>query len=280
MYDARIPPLALALAIIGGCYNPETPSSVNSVTAATKADEIDGSSDSSELGCESDYDCDDGQLCVLDEGACVDDETGAACDPAQQDCGAGFKCNPWASDGGSTWNASQCVPIDPDPRGVGESCSSPGSGTTGIDDCATGAACINGLCVELCSGSAAAPECGGEGTHCVSYNDDALRLCEVSCHPLEQDCTGANACYYGDGDFGCVASGTLVEGEVCEFQSACEPGLACMAASAVPCTGDFCCTPYCEVGDAEGCAEGLTCTPLFAEGTAPAGAESVGVCNL
>ena len=50
------------------------------------------------------------------------DTAGDTCDLWEQDCPEGEKCNPWANDGGASWNALRCVPIDPNPDGVGEPC--------------------------------------------------------------------------------------------------------------------------------------------------------------
>ena len=58
-----------------------------------------------------------------------------SCSTFAQDCPPGFKCMPWASDGGNSWNATRCVPIAPDPNAPGEPCTVEGSGVSGLDDC-------------------------------------------------------------------------------------------------------------------------------------------------
>ncbi len=37
-----------------------------------------------------------------------------------QDCPEGEKCMPWANDGGGSWNATRCSPLDPNPSAVGD----------------------------------------------------------------------------------------------------------------------------------------------------------------
>jgi hypothetical protein len=264
------------LLIVASCYDPEPPESSATVGVDTKVDQLEGSSGAS--GCTADDECDDEQVCLVEGGECVADETGRVCDPGLQDCGTGFKCNPWADDGGSTWNANQCVPVLADAHEVGESCRNTGGGTSGFDDCAGGSACIDGTCMELCGGDADSPVCEGERTQCRIYNDGALRLCEGACDALAQDCAQGSGCYYSDGGFACHPEGEADEGELCETLNSCEAGLACMAASAVPCTGEYCCTGFCEVGGAATCPDGLACTALFNPGNAPDGADALGVC--
>ncbi|MBC8074232.1 MAG: hypothetical protein IAG13_38285, partial [Deltaproteobacteria bacterium] len=178
--------LAALGVLVAGCYDPEPPAPGPEQGAVTKADQPGESSDVE--GCEDDEDCGEDQLCLLDAAECVDDETGRGCDAALQDCGVGFKCNPWAHDGGTAWTASQCVPIEPEPHAIGEGCTTHGGATSGFDDCVPGSACIFEVCVELCSGAGDAPKCASEDTHCRSYNDGALSLCEPICDPLAQNC--------------------------------------------------------------------------------------------
>src|SRR5690349_13167900 len=47
---------------------------------------------------------------------------GDECDIWEEDCPEGYKCMPWANDGGNAWNATRCSPIAPDAHAPGESC--------------------------------------------------------------------------------------------------------------------------------------------------------------
>ncbi len=57
------------------------------------------------------------------------------CDVWTQDCPEGQKCMPWANDGNTTWNATKCSPVDPNPGQPGDSCISEDFGYSGVDDC-------------------------------------------------------------------------------------------------------------------------------------------------
>jgi hypothetical protein len=219
---------------------------------------------------------------------------GMDCDPWLQDCPAGQKCNPWSNDGGSSWNANACFPIDPMAVGVGQACTVQGSGTSGIDDCALGSMCWGvdtetnlGTCVALCTGSPFAPVCAA-GTSCVITNGGVITLCLPGCDPLLQDCAANEGCYLVNDDFICAPDASGVggfDGDPCEFINVCAPGLMCVSASAVEgCFFGFagCCTPYCDLtlpGDP--CPAALeVCVPVYDVGMAPPGYEDVGVCSI
>ena len=235
-----------------------------------------------------------------DEGAppdavfIVDPDGGSAhymCSLWDQDCAPGEKCNIWASDGGNAWNATKCVPIDPDPDAIGDECSVVESGVSGLDSCEIGAVCWNvdgetslGTCVAYCTGSEANPICEDSTQHCTGRD---FMLCLPSCCPLEQTCHEGEACYPTGDTFECVpdAGGeTGAFGDACEFINVCDPGLFCANPEAVPgCQGGSgCCTPYCDTaGDV--CASrhpGMECVPWFEEGHAPAGEEHIGACVM
>jgi hypothetical protein len=63
------------------------------------------------------------------------------CDTFVQDCPPGEKCTVWASDGGSSWNATKCVAVVDDPSGPSEPCHVELSAVSGLDDCERGAPC-------------------------------------------------------------------------------------------------------------------------------------------
>ncbi|MEM7156077.1 MAG: ribulose phosphate epimerase [Myxococcota bacterium] len=218
------------------------------------------------------------------------------CDMFAQDCPDGEKCMPWANDGGTAWNATRCSPIADNPGQAGDSCSVEGSGVSGLDDCDIGSMCWDvdpetnmGVCVALCTGDSMSPVCEDPDTACAIVNDGAIVLCLPSCDPLIQDCTDGQACYAVLDDFLCVpdASGEMgVYGDPCEFINACDPGLMCLGAAAVPdCTGSQgCCSEVCDTADPAGDAQCMgvdqACEPWYEEGAAPPGYEDVGACAL
>ena len=216
------------------------------------------------------------------------------CDPWLQDCQDGLKCAPVAAGGQNVWSTNECVPVDPDPKAPGQPCTAPDGPSAGIDDCEAGAVCWDvdartgeGVCVELCTGTPDAPQCTNADHACSITNAGVLTLCLPQCDPIGQDCPDGQGCYPESHGFFCsnaVGTGGAY-GDPCEFLNACEPGLWCADASAVPgCRGAVgCCTPLCDVGAANDCpdaAMGQTCVPLFEAGQAPAGYENVGSCAI
>lgn len=212
---------------------------------------------------------------------------GAPCDIFAQDCPEGQKCNPYAQ-GGNTWNADGCFGAGD--GAIGDECIVEGSGTSGVDSCAVGGMCWNvdpesntGVCIEVCSGSADAPACVTVGTSCAIANDGVLAVCVADCDPLLQDCPDSEGCYGFDDGFSCFPDGSQEQGaylDVCSYYNACDPGLICVAESAVAgCLESSCCTPYCDV-DVPVCPEtSAGCVPYYPDGGAPAGLESLGFCS-
>jgi hypothetical protein len=213
------------------------------------------------------------------------------CDVFEQNCDPGFKCSAWANDGGPHWNATKCVPLDPDPDHAGEPCTVEGVGLSGIDSCALGALCWEiddegvGVCQDFCQGSAEAPVCDDPETQCGGPRD--FPMCLPSCCPVEQDCHEGQGCYPASDNFLCApdASGDAGGfGDPCAFINACAPGLLCIGADVVTdCVGAVgCCSPVCTIGSPV-CSDlnpGMDCEAWFAEGQAPAGLEHVGVCAV
>jgi hypothetical protein len=216
------------------------------------------------------------------------------CDVWSQDCAEGEKCNPWANDGGSAWNATKCVPVDPDPNQPGEPCTVEGSGVSGIDDCDLGSMCFwvdvetnMGTCVAMCTGSAAAPECPDACDECMIANDGVLTLCLDSCDPLTQDCGEGRGCYPNlSGDqFVCfpqIAMPVAVA-EPCTFLTDCAPGSVCLTPEYVsgcpPETG--CCAALCDFFAADPCAGALSgpeCMPWWSD--EPPGNECISWANV
>jgi hypothetical protein len=230
---------------------------------------------------------------------CPPDTPPQTCDVWDQDCPMGQKCTPWANDGGNSWNSLQCVPIESEPGQPGDPCTVEGSGVSGYDTCDVSSMCWNvdvdtgeGVCAAFCQGSETQPVCDDPTTSCVIANDGVLTLCLPECDPLLQDCPDGQACYPGDAAFVCVpdASGPDLGayGDPCAFTNACDPGLLCAGAAAVPgCTDSAqCCTEFCDLGEADpdgmcqGQADGQACLSLYEEGQAPPGSEDFGFCAI
>jgi hypothetical protein len=219
------------------------------------------------------------------------------CSVWEQDCPDGEKCMPWANDGGNAWNATRCSPIAPDPGQPGDPCTVEGSGVSGVDDCDVATMCWGvdpetnqGSCVAFCMGSENNPVCDDPTTACSIANEGTLVLCLPTCDPVDQTCRDGEGCWGIDDDFVCApdASGEMgMYGDACEYLNACDPGLFCALADAVPgCTAPGCCSEYCDLTEDEpgancsGAAMGQECLPAFEEGESPPGYNHVGVCAI
>jgi hypothetical protein len=243
----------------------------------------------SETGCSFLGCSDEPSTCVAPPG--LDGVVRSECDVWTQDCPEGHKCVPWANDGGGSWNATRCVPLDPNPKQPGDACVAPEGGVSGVDDCDINGMCWDvdpetdeGLCVAFCEGSADDPMCA-PGSTCTITNDGVLSLCLPSCDPLLQDCPGDDLCLPVNGEFACVldASGEMgAYGDPCEYATACDPGLVCLNPEYVPdCMAGGCCSPFCDVTAPNMCpGGGQECVAWYEEGMAPPGLEDVGVCGI
>jgi hypothetical protein len=106
------------------------------------------------------------------------------CDIWEPDCPVAEKCAAWANDGGAVWNSTRCVPVDPTPAEVGDECMVEGSAVSGIDNCELGSMCFDvdpdtntGVCVALCTGTAASPICEHPSAMCSVVVTDILAVC-------------------------------------------------------------------------------------------------------
>ena len=216
------------------------------------------------------------------------------CDVWTQDCPEGQKCMPWANDGGGSWNATKCSPVNANPGLEGDPCSAEGSAVSGIDSCDKGLICWyfdadnNGTCIDMCKGSPENPMCD-DGQICDESNDGVLILCLNTCDPLIQSCPMGQICFFdGVDNFICDfdASGDMgAYGDPCAYINVCDYGLFCAAQEAVPgCDNpDGCCSPYCNLMDPNTCpgmAMGQECVPWYTDGTAPPGQENIGACAV
>jgi hypothetical protein len=221
------------------------------------------------------------------------------CDLWTENCPPGEKCMPYSADGDNSWESLKCVPIVPDPDGLGDPCMVFGSGVSGEDTCDLHMMCWNvdpntgiGTCVAMCAGSPDNPFCEDPTTACIISGDGVLILClDANCNPLVQDCPNADLCVpnpMNPDSFICVIDASGEEGQtfdVCEYANACDQGLICanpaLAAECDPmATG--CCLPFCDTSVMPPLCPGKdqTCLPWYEEGQAPPGLENVGVCGL
>lgn len=261
--------------------DPTTTTSTTDPTAGTSTTDPTAGTSTTDPTAGSDSDSD-----TSDTSSFVQEPDGGGeseCDPQKQDCPDGEKCTAWADDGGNSWNANKCVPVTGD--GVdGDPCMTEGGGVSGLDDCAKGFICFNtdenmmGTCTAFCDEDENCPT----GSECSIQNDGSLPVCEVGCDPLLQDCPMGSGCYAIDGSNGktiCMqdASGNGgQDGEPCEYDNVCDPGLVCIGGS-FGCQATWCCTPWCDLSAANTCpGTGEQCVAHFED--PPPGKEDVGIC--
>ena len=263
--------------------------------------------------CESDEEC-DGEHCVLgcnngswdddtydvDLNECVSDVCifgtcgGLECDIDDPSCPVGKKCS-W-SDG-----RHLCVPESGTGQ-HGDVCTAQGDppGSTGEDDCDTGAICVDvvpetklGQCASFCGGSSDATICPDQ-TLCA--DTAAPLLCRPTCDPLEGgiDCPEPSdlcAVAHGAEGFACTKphpetpSGAY--GQPCAAGDRCASGLWCdKGGDHTPMCGGWCCSEYCDLNGPNTCADqamGRECLPLWqllGWSAAPPGLEDVGGCGF
>ena len=232
-----------------------------------------------------DGDGDDGDFVVLPDGGAVN-----TCDPAAQDCPEGEKCTAYVVMGGCCVDANKCVPVIGNGQ-IGDPCVR----TADNDDCDVGLFCMTvtsgstgeGVCLAFCD--VANQDCVDDGlpdANCIAFNDGTLPLCQDDCDPLTQDCAGELGCY-GVGTQGFVCSvpgyedGLGNDGDMCYTIQSCKPGLGCTASEVLDgCSASRCCSPYCDLNEADPCTAPEACVPYYEQGMAPPGYENVGVCAI
>ncbi len=188
------------------------------------------------------------------------------CNFTDAGCGDDGKCMPWANDGGYSWTSVRCVPLDPEPAGLGDPCTVEGSFMSGIDSCGSGLWCgpenpddargLTGICHRICN----AGPCP-DGTLCVIPSELDLGICQEQCDPLEPACSDGHACMPAAGvGFACHPAVPNPKGlnGGCTGHSHCAAGSACVDAPQCGDDGETCCVPYCDL-DAPVCADGQTC---------------------
>lgn len=214
---------------------------------------------------------------------------GVTCDVKKQNCPDGQKCVPWSSDGGTSWNATKCVPVADNPGQVQDPCTTEGGGF--IDSCDVGLICVagdaaQGACVEFCSGSSALAICK-VGEYCVITNQGELTHCFPTCDPLLQDCGFERSCLaLVSYDFSCADDISEDEGQEfdpCSCSNECDPGFFCDApqlASECDPTAPGCCLAFCDLAAPVCAGAGAKCLPWYEMGKVPVGFENVGKCVL
>jgi len=209
-------------------------------------------------------------------------------------CPSGTKCMPWADDGGSSWNATKCTVMDPNPGQPGDICTTDGN-LSGVDSCEMGAMCMNidhvsgeGICVAFCEGTGPEDATCDSGFACSIYDEDLLILCLPTCDPVVADCEYGQTCVPqrgGDG-FVCVndaSEGAGFYGDYCFSENSCAPGHYCLNPEYVMgCETAGCCSPWCDLGDDDPCPGASTeCIPWFDPDLGiPPGGQDIGICGI
>lgn len=273
----------------GGGSADETSSSSSALTSSTTQTGIDETSS----GLPGDPATSSSSSSGSSEGAGSSSTTSIAfperCSIFTQDCPDGFKCNPYSNDGSLALDAARCVPVVDEPDHVGEVCELDGNGQSGIDSCDVGAICrwmpddfpAQTLCIELCSGSEATPQCATDESTCFVRDYGEEHYCFPNCDPLGQGCSNGWPCLPSlDDGFVCAPYplGDLSHGEPCEYSVQCAEGLHCALPAPSICgdAPDGCCLPLCDL-DAPDCRAPTVCEPWYDD--PPAGNEHVGVCR-
>lgn len=188
--------------------------------------------------------------------------TPVECSLFDQDCNRGEACRAWANDGGSTWNAARCTPLEDAPGQPGEPCEVVASPYSGVDSCDVGSMCwdvddLEGVCASYCTGSLVEPTCAEEALRCLLFEDGNLPLCLSPCDPLATECGEQSTCAWAPNDaFACVSQSFVP----------CPDGFRHYAPGEGPaqCAADEpCCVPYCDTSQAETCPEGSSCQPFY-----------------
>ncbi len=279
---ALVPALfALLASPLGGCGDPAAPTP--DVVVPIDGEAPDGRPDVDEgnaccpLGT-----CPNGQRCYGD--TCLPTHSGGEACYFDGECAAGARC-----EGATTCSCGQtgCTPE----TGV---CRYPEGCCNSVDDCGSGADCVNGRCVNLatldggcwsdaqceagkvCEGANVCP-CGAEGC------EDSPGYCATPgvCCASDRECGADGACVEGrcvpaPKDGGCWADTDCTGGESClgEVTCPCTPGAGDeWTCAALPVAGrcgvetEACCATDADCGEGMACLEGRACVPALAMGS-------------
>jgi hypothetical protein len=209
------------------------------------------------------------------------------------DCAKGSKCMPYATDGGSSPDATRCVELVPEPAGLGDPCGVDEWIASGVDSCDRGLYCVVWDVRALVGECVADPDqpdlvCTSPDDRCIGSPDVLPRLCSSGCDPFGDDCPGDRSCYRINDHFTCLedASGTGGGyGEECLFTNDCDAGMLCADPPEFFECGstEGCCTPFCDTRDPDASAScpgapEHRCEPLFDPGEGPPLYDWVGAC--
>jgi hypothetical protein len=180
----------------------------------------------------------------------------AACQPAPQGgCATGRKCTDFMGN-------SRCAPDGIVPEGG--ACTS----ADGVDDCAAGTLCRDGVCTRIC-------ELGSSECSCVRFSgffddNETIGLCVPSCDPVGQDCPAGQGCYLASEPLAmCADAGMVPVGGSCEFVNSCEPGASCVFQ--YPDRTEPECIAHCNVGSTS-CGPDAVCVQVSDQSA------TIGVC--
>lgn len=213
-----------------------------------------------------------------------------ACDYHLEGCSPDQKCNVYAPQGESNVLGNLgCFPLDPNPKQIGEPCSTGELPNDGIDNCVAGAVCWNvddngnGTCHGLCYPEPGTEDfmCHGQAASCSLCQECAVGLCLPFCDPLQPDCGDGLICVAHYDGFVCApdaSNGEAGDGVACEFINACNAGLMCGDGSRQEgCETNGCCTPYCDMNNPDACPEpSEMCAAVYEQ--PPEGYEHIGAC--
>lgn len=236
------------------------------------------------------------------EGESGDIDAGDACGPAcsiwgEPSCSEGEKCTTVACDPEFPAQETVCRSYGGE-GAAGDECQRiQGEYEAGHDDCGEGKVCLYidegtelGTCVAFCSADEKGDLPCAACSSCASTNTP-WGLCSPECDPLAQDCLNQDdVCGYwpSEGRFDCFIGPPDIGapyGTPCDYIVGCDGGLTCVDAGEVPeasCEGSAgCCSPYCDMAEAESCPGlGQVCDPLFEPDEPTTCYSSVGVCRV
>lgn len=216
------------------------------------------------------------------DGDSGDGEPTFNCDPSKEmACPDGQKCTVLITSGPPIY---ECV-VDDTERLPYESCT-PAPGT-GQDGCPSGHACIagvidktTGLCMPLCTDDS---DC--DAALCAAPPNLQIPVCAAICDPLSPFCPDLQACQrIRQANFACQFpnegdDGTTAEGCNSVLDSGCAEGYVCETGGVIPgCNEASCCTPLCDLSDADPCQAPMVCGEIPLE--PQPGLENVGACYV
>jgi len=243
-----------------------------------------------------------------DDDPCGGESSEAECDVWEQDCVPGEKCVIWGDQEGIPVAERQpekakCVAVVCDAKEPGDACTAQGGFLTGVDDCDKTSQCWvrdfqddqieDGVCVPFCGGDSGVGNrmCNDAANRaCVVFSGyEWFGLCMPRCDPLAQECNDllmeGHTCLPNDEEvFACyihmLGQGGSA-GDDCWFYNECDPGLVCADPDELAGCGNVsgCCTPFCDVTEANSCpgaANGEECVDVWADPFNP----DAGVCTI